>query len=266
MVDPLPGTPLAIGGTAEIYPWSDGQVLKLFYSSFPAAVAAEEARIAAAVAAAGLPVPAVGALLEVAGRPGLLYARVDGPAMFELLPRQPWRTVRFAHLLAELHAAIHAMAAPAALPDLHTRLAAKIRQAPALPEPLRAAALAALADLPSGDRLCHGDFHPGNVLLTDTGPVIIDWMDATCGSPLADVARTAVIALGAAGSDQVPNAPLKAFTRFFTRRYLRRYFRLRPGGREELRRWLPVVAAARLSEQIPELEAWLLAQAAGVGR
>jgi hypothetical protein len=33
-----------------------------------------------------------------------------------------------------------------------------------------------------------------------------------------------------------------------------------PGGAGEHRRWLPVVAAARLSENIPELERWLLAQ------
>ena len=43
--------------------------------------------------------------------------------------------------------------------------------------------------------------------------------------------------------------------------YLRRYFALRPEGYEEYGRWLPIVAAARLSENIPELERWLLAQA-----
>jgi hypothetical protein len=38
-------------------------------------------------------------------------------------------------------------------------------------------------------------------------------------------------------------------------------FNLRPGGYEEYRRWLAVVAAARLSEHIPELEQWLVARA-----
>jgi hypothetical protein len=49
--------------------------------------------------------------------------------------------------------------------------------------------------------------------------------------------------------------------RLFHGAYLRRYFTLRPGGREEYGRWLPIVAAARLSENIPEIEQWLLAQA-----
>jgi len=33
-----------------------------------------------------------------------------------------------------------------------------------------------------------------------------------------------------------------------------------PGGTNEYHRWLPVVAAARLSENIPEVEGWRLAQ------
>ncbi|MDO9128233.1 MAG: hypothetical protein Q7U34_00050 [Anaerolineales bacterium] len=32
-----------------------------------------------------------------------------------------------------------------------------------------------------------------------------------------------------------------------------------PGGQDEYRRWLPVVAATRLSENFPEVESWLLA-------
>ena len=40
--------------------------------------------------------------------------------------------------------------------------------------------------------------------------------------------------------------------------YLRRYFQLRPGGLDEYRRWLPIVAAGRLNEGITGWEEWLL--------
>ena len=69
---------MALGRTAEIYPWTEGWVLKLFYEWFPRDGAAYEARIARAVHAAGLPVPAAGNLVEVEGRMGLEYERVDG--------------------------------------------------------------------------------------------------------------------------------------------------------------------------------------------
>jgi tRNA A-37 threonylcarbamoyl transferase component Bud32 len=41
--------------------------------------------------------------------------------------------------------------------------------------------------------LVHRDFHPLNVLLTDRGPVVIDWSNAGEGAPSEDVAFTQVI-------------------------------------------------------------------------
>ena len=123
-----------------------------------------------------------------------------------------------------------------------------------------------LQSLPDGDRVCHGDFHPANVLITKNDSTIIDWIDASRGNPLADVARTSIITLGAVASSQIPHPVLKVFVRVFHSAYLKHYFRLRPGGKDEYRRWLPVVAGARLNENIPELEKWLVGMAKKVGK
>lgn len=85
-----------------------------------------------------------------------------------------------------------------------------------------------LKSLPEGDSVCHGDFHPDNVLLSDDDVTIIDWMDASRGNPLADIARTSIILLGASESEQIPNLLQKVFVRSFHRIYLHEYFRLRP--------------------------------------
>jgi len=42
-------------------------------------------------------------------------------------------------------------------------------------------------------RILHMDLHPGNVMLTAHGPVVIDWRNATEGPADLDVALTAVI-------------------------------------------------------------------------
>src|SRR5258706_247313 len=47
-------------------------------------------------------------------------------------------------------------------------------------------ALGILDTMSDGDRLAHGDLHPGNVLLAEPGPVLIDWADATRGDAVAD--------------------------------------------------------------------------------
>jgi Ser/Thr protein kinase RdoA (MazF antagonist) len=263
------GQPIALGRTAEIYAWDDGWVLKLFYAWFSLEDIQFEQRIARLVLAAGLPVPEVGEILQVNERNGLLYERVDDASMREALEKQPLHLFAFARGTAELHTGMHTCAIQADLPSQHARLERKILHADSLPAPLKTAALNALACLPDGDRICHGDFHPDNILLAPRGavdivgqlPTIIDWIDASRGNSLADLARTTIIILGAAASDQIRNWMMKALVRLFHALYLRRYFQLRPGGADEYRRWLPVVAAARLSENIPEMEAWLLKQA-----
>ena len=252
---------IAAGRTADVYAWSSDQVIKLFHPWFELDSILFEQKVAQVVQASGLPVPAVGEIIQVKGRNGLIYQRVDGRSMWETLRRQPWRLVSFARRMAELHVALHAVAAPADFPDQRGRFQRRIQQEGALPQDTRQQLLDLLERLPAEDRICHGDFHPGNILITAQDEVIIDWIDVTRGSPLADLARTSIIALGAAATQQVPQAWMKVILRLFHALYLRRYFQLRPGGYEEYCHWLPVVAAARLAENMPELEAWLVSQA-----
>ena len=52
----------------------------------------------------------------------------------------------------------------------------------------------------------------------------------------------------------------KVMVRWYHRIYVRHYFRLRPGGEDEYRAWRPIIAAARMSEGIAEIQDWLLSQ------
>ncbi len=257
----LPGALLASGRMADTHVYGEGHVVKLFRQSMGRSSVEGEARAARVARAAGLPTPVVGDLITVHGRPGLVYERVNGPSMFALLEQRPWRIIDFARRLARLHALMHAEDIEAGLPPLRRKLEYKLRHAPTLPESVRSAALTALESMPDGQRLCHGDFHPGNVMMPVEGETIIDWADAAIGRPLADVARAALIMQAAVVSGFIENPLLRRMARFFPHLYLRFYFRLRPGGRQEYRAWFPIVAAARLSENIPEEEAWLVVQA-----
>ncbi len=160
-----------------------------------------------------------------------------------------------------LHAEMHAHSAPG-LPSLRERLRAKLQAAEPLPDDLKEGAVNALERLPDGDRLCHGDFHPENVLLTPGGPIIIDWVDAARGHALADVARSYILIAG--GS--LPPRKVAAWIDGWGRKrlvnaYLKQYFALRPDDQDRLSRWIPVIAAARLSEGIAEEESTLMAVA-----
>lgn len=255
------GQPLARGRTADIYAWQDGNILKLFHDWFELDSIEFEAGIARVVQASGLPVPRVGDILRVNGHNALIYERIHGRSMLVALFNKPWMFINYARRQAALHAQMHTQTIDIRLPSQQKRLENKIRQAHALPVPLQTTLLSKLESLPQGDRLCHGDFHPGNILLNEGQAVVIDWIDSTLGNPLADVARSSIIALGAAATDQIPNPFMKTVIRLFNTIYLSSYFRLLPIGRQEFQYWLPVVAAARLSENMPELENWLITYA-----
>lgn len=241
------------GRTAEIFEWPDNRVLKLFNLGWTAEQVQAEAYASQAIYALRLPIPAMHGLADHAERHGIVYERVNGPTLLQHMTAQPWRLLPAARMLAELHHQIHSCRV-AGLPSQHQKLAQAIASAPGLIDEMREHAHAALAQLPKGDTLSHGDFHPENVVLSLHGPVIIDWATATQGHPLADVARTALllrVASPPAGS--TAQRMLIGFGRaLFHRAYLRRYLALSGNQHEALAEWERVVSIARLDEGIDD--------------
>jgi Ser/Thr protein kinase RdoA (MazF antagonist) len=251
----IPASPIAQGRTAEIYPWDDEHILKLFHEWCPPDWVEYEARIASAVHVAGVPSPAPGEIIEVDGRRGLIYERLDGISMLQDLNARPWMVLMHARSLAELQVQIHQKMVTG-LPSYKDRLEDDIRNTPHLTEDLRRKALAFLDRLPTEENICHGDYHPQNVIITKKGPVVIDWMTACTGSRWADVARTSLIlSIGAKAAAKQMSPLLRMLVSLYHRTYLNRYCRLMPDTTNEMARWTPVIAAARLNEDIlPERE------------
>lgn len=254
------GPLLGQGRTAEIYAWGDGQILKLFREGWPEEAIHHEEKIAHLVNTLGLAAPRCFGHLQVGSRIGLLYERIEGPSMLQVLLRAPWRTGRYAHRFAALHAAMHAQSQPT-LPSQKASLARRIQSVPQLSGEEKARLIAYLETLPEGDAVCHGDFHPDNILMAPHGPVVIDWNDAKRGHPAGDMARTLLLFRSPA-SLQGAKGPkrwlLTAAKGGFLRAYLRAYCRLRPFSPKEIEAWMPPLAAARLAEGIAGEEEWLL--------
>jgi tRNA A-37 threonylcarbamoyl transferase component Bud32 len=249
------GALLGQGRTAEVYAWND-QVLKLFVEGFPAEWIHAEAEATRVAHQAGLSAPAVGEIVQVDGRTGIIYERVDGASMLQTFAARPWTFLSAVRRFVELQVTMHECAGPG-LPSQRERLRGAIWAAPRLTVGVKEQVLQALDRLPDGDAICHGDYHPDNVIVASQGLVVIDWMNATRGNPLADVARTSLAC-------RVGAVPPRAsrLVRWSTRLgqgafhtlYLREYFARQPFDREQLEAWIPVVAAARLAERISEEE------------
>jgi len=238
------GPLLGTGKVAEVYAWGDDLVLKLYKPGVPKPSAFREAALLSIVESLGVPAPRVHSVGgELQNRWGLMMTRADGqpfaPALMTSPPSEE-------HLiaLAALPRRIHAATAPQ-LPTLKARLRANIGRASRLDAPRKERLLAQLAALPDGDQLCHGDFHPWNVLGTPDSVTVIDWLDATSGVPAADVCRTYVL---------ISHASVA-----LAETYVATYAKLAELDINEVRRWRAVVAGARLAEGVPDEEASLLA-------
>ncbi|MFH1571487.1 MAG: aminoglycoside phosphotransferase family protein [Gemmatimonadota bacterium] len=254
-----PGEPLARGRTAEVYPWTGDQVLKLFHPWMDGGAVERERRNAAAARQAGVPAPAVGGMVRCGERVGLVFERIDGPTAMELLTFEPDAVQTAARALAELHLSLHRVLAPDDLPRQAQILESRLAGCDLLSPGERDGLLARLRRMPPEATFCHGDFHPGNILQTPRGPVIIDWIDASCGWALADVARSSVLFLGHLETPGL-GAEVRAAIQLYHDTYLEQYFQARTVDPEGLAAWVPIRAGARLREDIPELREWLLAQ------
>jgi aminoglycoside phosphotransferase (APT) family kinase protein len=158
---------LASGRDADIYEHGPGLVLRRARRGRSMAT---EARTMAWARDHGYPVPAVDSISD--DGLDLVMERIDGVSMVEALGRRPWTIPAHGRSLADLHRRLHEIPAP----DW-------VGPAPC-GEP--------------GDRLLHLDLHPLNVMVTRTGPVVIDWPNAVAGHPDTDVALTwALMAAGA---------------------------------------------------------------------
>jgi Ser/Thr protein kinase RdoA (MazF antagonist) len=168
------GELLAEGREAEVYLQPDGTVLKLWRDPGSGDRARRESAALSTLRGSACRVPAPLGFVEVAGRPGLVLERVEGEDLLTILGRRPLSVLAVGRSMARAHLAMHEPAAPAELPELHDLLRERIARAEPLPDNLRARALAQLDDLPRGDRICHGDLHPANMLGSWSEPVVID--------------------------------------------------------------------------------------------
>lgn len=158
----------------------------------------------------GYPVPAV----HDAGDGYLVMDRLEGPTMLD--DAIPFRIGRNARVLADLHTRLHEIPAPDWLPSA----------------PL------------AGDRLVHRDLHPLNVLMTSTGPVVIDWANASAGDPSFDVADTWVLF---ATADPPINRLERMLAPIARKIFLRRF--LATLDRDAARRAIPAAVAHRLTDR-----------------
>jgi Phosphotransferase enzyme family len=157
---PALGRLLGAGKEAEVFAFGGG-ALKLYGAAAAKRSAFREAANAAVAESLELPVPKIHGLRCFGDRWGILMSLAEGPSFAESIRAKPNLTSAHLTEMALLQFRVHGHPGTH-FASLKARLAAN--QANGLGGAIRTRLLAKLQALPEGERLCHGDFHPFNIL------------------------------------------------------------------------------------------------------
>ncbi|MBI9050486.1 MAG: phosphotransferase [Anaerolineaceae bacterium] len=253
------------GRTADVYQHGEGRILKLYQKWISDNVVEQEFNITRTIYDAGFPVPKTFEIIQHEGRFGIVFEHITGISMLDELQARPWNLFTVARQLAELHTNMHEILAPAEFPNQRKQIADGIDAASQINDANKRFLQNHLSRLPKGDSLCHGDFHPDNIILSPHGPIIIDWMTGTHGNPLADVARTCMLFQISGLPPGIPahmRLLINLFRSVLNRQYLKHYLKLRPAKQQQIDQWNIHILAARLreTENFPQEQSRVLAR------
>lgn len=179
---------LAVRNNKTIYRDGDDCV-KVFGDDFAKDDVLAEALNQARVEHTGLNIPKIKAVTMIDGKWAIVSEYIKGKTLDRLMAENLDKKHEYMEMFVDLQIKVQSCTCPL-LPKLKDKMSRKISQAD-LDATTRYDLHTRLEGMPKHNKLCHGDFNPGNIIITDDGtPYILDWSHATQGNASADVART----------------------------------------------------------------------------
>lgn len=226
--------PIATGNTAIIY-LQGNKAIKIFRDHLPASVSMYEANKQQLAYDSGLPVPRVLDVTMIDGKHALVMDYVKGNTLGQMLMGNFALAEHYMELSVDIQREIHSKKIDS-LETMKEKLSRQIKSVDCLDGEVKAALLEKLDSMTFEKRLCHGDFHLYNLIQTDAGTSIIDWVDASAGDIRADVYRTYLL--------------YSQVSKELADMHIRIYCEKSGLSNEEIFEWAPIVAAARLAENV----------------
>ncbi len=220
------------------------RVIKIFDSLYSKADVLNEALNQARVEQTGLNIPKIHEVTKIDGKWAIVTDYIEGKTMTQLMQEHPEKIDEYLELFVELHMGIHQKTAPM-LGKLKDKMNRKISEAQ-LDATTRYELHTRLEGMPKHKKLCHGDFNPSNIIITEDGvPYIFDWAHATQGNASADVARTYLL-FCLNGEEKL------------AKKYLSLFCEKSDTAKQYVQKWMPIVAASQSVKGKPEEREFLL--------
>ena len=221
---------IAVRNNKTVY--RDGELcMKVFDTNYSKADVLNEALNQARVEETGLNIPKIHEVTVIDGKWTIVSDYIKGKTLQQLMDEHPEKKDEYLNLFVDLQLEMHSKSCPL-LTKLRDKMNRKISQTD-FDATTRYELHSRLDAMPKHNKLCHGDFNPSNIIITDDGtPYIIDWTHATPGTASADVARTYLLFW--------LNGDIEG-----AKKYLELFCRKSNTARQYVQKWMPIVAASQ---------------------
>ena len=246
MILPETKTELVRRGNKVVYDLGD-KIAKVFNETKPVSDVFNEALNLARINECGIRSPKALEVTKLEGDEAgwaLITSKVPGVTLAEKIEAEPQRFGEYLEQFVDLQIEIHGYTSPL-LNRQDDKYARMINSLEAINATTRYNLLERLDGLKKGTAVCHGDFNPSNVIVSEDGTLsVCDWAHATQGAPAADVAMTYL--LFSLTSKEQAEA------------YLDTYCERADMAKQIVRQWLPVIAASELARKRKVNEEFLM--------
>lgn len=227
---------IASGETVDVYK-DDKMAIKVFKDDQPKTKALYEALTHSRVEATGLPVPIIHEVSVVDGKWAIVMDHIEGKTLHAVMKEDPANMAKYINEMVDIQLEIHSKTVPL-LSKLKDKLVRQIQSLETIDDVKRYELLTRLDSMPKHKKLCHGNFTPMNIIISDDKIYIVDWVAARQGNASADVARTYLML-----SLDFPEA---------AELYLDTFCKKSNTAKQYVQAWLPIVAAAQLTAAKPQ--------------
>ena len=221
---------IAVRNNKTIYRDGD-RVIKVFNKEYSKADVLNEALNQARIEETGLNIPKILEVTMIDGKWAIVSELIKGKTLAQLIEEDDEKKAEYVELLVDLQMNVHSKTCPL-LNKLKDKMSRKIAESD-LDATTRYDLHTRLEGMPKHNKVCHGDFNPSNIIVTEDGtPYILDWSHATQGNASADVARTYLL-FWLAGD--ITGAEL----------YLDTFCKKSGTEKQYVQKWMPIVAASQ---------------------
>ena len=224
----------------------DGKAVKVFKDPRePKSVVLYEALTHTRVEETGFTrVPPLEEVTKIDGKWAIAYRYIKGKTIAQLMQDDPSKADSYLEQMVDLHIEVNSQRS-AKISKLKDYLKRSIEGLDMIDDVKKYELLTRLEAMPKHVKLCHGDFTPDNIIISDSGVYIVDWLKAKQGNASADIAKTYL------------RFCLSHHTEY-AEKYLKLYCTKTGTAVKYVQDWLPIVAAAQLKFRRPEERELLL--------